>query len=351
MKTIVLMLSFLSLNPLSFSQLSDELTTRNWVKVIEENVNDTVILYGEDVSDLYMKLVFRKKDTLTLYGNPDGGVEFQYKLSDSLLKLSNGGDYFINSINDSILILQQGYNDSEIFNRRQLVFMEENYLFNKLLKSNEIGLFSESLVAANKMIYPIFKVASFYMFLNWYIPPYKAEDEHGILTFRIIFNSEGHLEECKIINNESISKSFAEKVRKLVARTDGFWEMPLIGDKYSCEMVMCIWFPRKEESILQQAYPFYFDKDCSPVPKSQSENIKKHLDKGLSLIQDGKYENSIEEFNTCLNFSSRNPENIYYNRAFAYYRLNKMDEACSDWSLLISKGQRYAKKLYTTFCK
>jgi tetratricopeptide (TPR) repeat protein len=351
MKTIILLALSLSLRMTVFGQAPEKLLNNNWIKVIEENINDSIILYGEDVSDLYMKLVFNKKDTLTLFGNPDGGIEYGYKLSDNLLTLTDSSYYIINKLNDSMLVLLSGITEKDLLQRKRMIFMEENYLFNKLLKSGKIEVINDSIILSNKIIYPTFKISSFYMFLNWYLPAYKAEKENGIISFRLIFSPDGHLIKCTIIYNEKLSRSFAEKVRELVTHSSGLWALPGIKDKYYYDLVMCIWFPTKKESLLKLAYPSYFDNNCKPLLRNQILAMKKHLETGLQLIEEGKYGRSIEEFNNCLSLNPNHPENIYYNRAYAYYKLNKISEACSDWNLLVNKGQQYAKKLHSTFCR
>jgi hypothetical protein len=52
MKTIILLALSLSLRMTVFGQAPEKLLNNNWIKVIEENINDSIILYGEDVSDL-----------------------------------------------------------------------------------------------------------------------------------------------------------------------------------------------------------------------------------------------------------------------------------------------------------
>jgi hypothetical protein len=350
MKTIILLLFSLCFTRTVFCQLTHELMNKTWVKVLEENIDENIILYGEDVSDLYMKLVINK-DTVLVFGNPDGGKAFQYKLSDTLLRMSDSSDYIIEQINDTMLVFKEGISDRDILNRKRLVFMEQNYLFNKILKSGEIEVINDSVILANKIIYPTFSVGNFQDFLNWYLPPYKAKLENGIISFSLIFAPGGHLMSCTIINNEKLSKAFAEKVRKLVAGSDGYWNLPGSSNKYYYELVMCIWFPTEEEVKLKLAWVSYFNNFCKPVSKDRYSALTGHLNEGLKLIEKGEYERSIEEFNNYLNLNPTSPEKIYYNRAYAYYKLNKIGEACSDWDLLVRKGQRYAKRLYDLHCK
>ena len=349
MKNSLLLLSaffiFFSLS----GQIAENFSSKNWVKMLEESTNDTVILFGKGTGDLNLKLTFRKKDTVTFYGNPGKGIEFQYKVIDSVISMTKGGDYKINFINDTLLdVFLATSNDPG--EGLHMVFFEENYLLGRLLKTGEISTINDSTILANKIIYPTFFATDFNMFLNWYIPDYRQEKENGILTFRLTFNPEGKMILCDLIGSENISKQFASKMTAFISKMTNLWFVPKSGKRYYFDLVMCVWFPTKQESILQLAYPYFFSKNCRPLPENKAIMIDEYSENGYSAIEKQEYTKAIEDFSTALKYNPEGQNDIYYTRAYAYYKLKKMKEACSDWRLLKSRGEKYATKLHSKFC-
>jgi hypothetical protein len=332
-------------------QIADNFSSKNWVKMLEESANDAVILFGKGTGDLNMKLTFSKKDTVTIYGNPGKGFEFQYKVTDSVISMTNFGDYKINFLNDTLLdMVTYSATPNDYGSNLHMVFLEENYLLGRLLKTGEISTLNDSTILANKIIYPTFSSTDFMFFLNWYIPEYKQEKENGILTFSMIFNPEGKLILCDLIGNENISKGFASKMTAFIYKITNLWNVPKSGKRYYFDLVMCVLFPTKQESMLQLAYPFFFSKNCRPLPKGNANMIDEYSENGYSHLDKLEYAEAIEDFNTALSYDSTGQNDIYYTRAYTYYKLNKMQEACSDWSILRSRGEKYAMKLYSKYC-
>jgi hypothetical protein len=351
MKNSLLLLSALCIFCSLSGQIVEKFSSKNWVKMLEESTNDTVILFGKGTGDLNMKLTFSKKDTITIYGNPGKGFEFQYKVTDSVISMTEGGDYKINFINDTLLdmdIFSDTPNDHEVW--KHMVFFEENYLLGRLLKTGEISAINDSTILANKIIYPTFFATDFNLFLNWYIPEYRQEKENGILTFRLILNPEGKMISCDLIGNENISKQFASRMTTFISKMTNLWNVPKSGKRYYFDLVMCIWFPTKQESKLQLAFPYFFSKNCRPLQDNKAMMIDEYSTNGYSHIDKQEYEKAIEDFSTALRYDPAGQNDIYYTRAYAYYRLDKMQEACSDWRMLQSRGEKYAMKLHSKFC-
>lgn len=319
--------------------------------MLEESTNDTVILFGEGTGDFNMKLTFCKKDTVTIYGNPGKGMEFQYKVTDSVISMTNFGDYKINFLNDTLLDMDTFCaTPNDHGDNLHMVFFEENYLLGRLLKTGEISTLNDSTIQANKIIYPTFFTTDFMIFLNWYIPEYRQEKENGILTFSMIFNPEGKLIVCDLIGNENISKGFASKMTAYISKMTNLWNVSKSEKRHYFDLVMCIWFPTKQESKLQLAYPYFFSKNCRPLPTLNANMIDEYSENGYSHLDKLEYAEAIEDFSTALSYDSTGQNDIYYTRAYAYYKIKKMQEACSDWRTLQSRGEKYAMKLYSKYC-
>lgn len=67
---------------------------------------------------------------------------------------------------------------------------------------------------------------------------------------------------------------------------------------------------------------------------SAPENAEAHNDLGVGLIEQGKLEDALEEFETALNRRADMPEALF-NRAFCYQRLLLRDAASADYSRLL----------------
>ncbi|TXC76214.1 tetratricopeptide repeat protein [Luteibaculum oceani] len=82
-----------------------------------------------------------------------------------------------------------------------------------------------------------------------------------------------------------------------------------------------------------------------------SRNISNIIfrDKGLELVNDGKYKEAISYFEEGMAFE---PENDFYpyNLGICYYHIRKIDKACEYLKTAKKMGNKYAKSVYKEKC-
>jgi TonB family protein len=156
------------------------------------------------------------------------------------------------------------------------------------------------------------------------IPPNKFSDK-VMLAFNI--DSSGKVCNISVIN--SIGDEFDEEAIRIM-------------------MSMPAWIPpanQNSSDSTKQYLTFYFNK------KSDSELNKADLlyKKGVRLLQKGEFQKSIDCFTESINIRESNVD-CYFNRAYAYIKLELTEKACVDLNKIKSVDDE-ANKLCKIYCK
>jgi TonB family protein len=155
------------------------------------------------------------------------------------------------------------------------------------------------------------------------IPPNKFGDK-VMLSFKV--DSTGNICNVSVVN--SIGKDYDnEAIRVLGA--------------------MPSWIPpknRNSSDTLTIYMTFYFNE------KSYSELNKANIlyEKGAKLLKKNSYQKSIDFFTKSLEIRESNID-CYFNRAYAYFKMDSLNKACLDWNK-IKEVDSEANKLYQQKC-
>jgi tetratricopeptide (TPR) repeat protein len=77
--------------------------------------------------------------------------------------------------------------------------------------------------------------------------------------------------------------------------------------------------------------------------------VKAWINRGNILAAQKKYNEAIEDYTAAITYQSDYGV-AYYNRAIAYYRLNKMEEACNDVKKAEELNYPIDQKVKDKFC-
>ena len=80
----------------------------------------------------------------------------------------------------------------------------------------------------------------------------------------------------------------------------------------------------------------------------QIRKAKRHYELGALLLNQGNYEESIENFSAAIKIKAS--KDAYFNRAIAYSKLNMHKERCDDLLRSAALNDKEAKKLYASKC-
>ena len=114
--------------------------------------------------------------------------------------------------------------------------------------------------------------------------------------------------------------------------------------------MMPVWTPGKQNGHTVNVFyniPVLFGDEESP--HVQTLATKSPYENGVELLKQGKYEESIKEFDMAIELKESNVD-AYYNRGVAKFRMRETSAACRDWSSAAHLGDNTVFYQLDKFC-
>ncbi|MEQ8688172.1 MAG: tetratricopeptide repeat protein [Imperialibacter sp.] len=355
-----ILLTLLALNAASVSKAQSTYHEIEgiWIRVKAENVDSNYHFNPYDPSlRFFNSFQFTSEGKLRISHTPfDSGQEVDYLIKNQILHYNNQKLKLI-SLTDSLLVLEEDFASNNLETQPKRFFYYNQTFLNKdrtFLTTLEIenepliltpvniqshaGFSSFSLLT---MTYPKteesyspmpkfnFKNLSLERYLqeNIGISASKKKENKTRVSFKI--DETGKLSDLKALNDndERLNKAILAALKT----THNKWEPAHLGvQKVSCLMIFDI-------------------KLISPPSYADNDPARKHYNDGNRHFEAGDLNKAVEMYTTALDLNPRIID-AYYNRAAAFYQLNKKEDSCKDWLEVYKTGSLSTYEYLVEFC-
>ena len=327
-----------------------DLNNTKWYRFHMERLDGSRIIERSSQYNPYLLYDFHKS-TVNVVSFVQNG-NFDYSIKDDILKIERLGTFKIKSLTDSMLIIEEiPVSEYSLDKTNRIYLYDESHYYNYLIKNRLVKNENNDTLVFNNLLRPFYKGYTIKE-LGRHIASklnYKIENAH--LTGEIILMNNGKISEVNIYDESIASPGFMEKFKNALWATSGNWDIPKIENYNFFKIKFNVRFEdsgNKIEFHYLLSNPEFVDVYPNLSIKRKKEAAENY-NKGVEYLQIGDMKNSIEYLSKCVAL-----DNIYidafYNRAIAYYKLNKIENACSDWKYLNSLGQKEGEKLYKQYC-
>ena len=220
--------------------------------------------------------------------------------------------------NDKALRIYKNFCDSSI---NEIEFLESGYLFPETSSNlkNDSTFLPPEFPGGNDSIY-----TSLITILgsDFFTSNIQAQQGRYILKFNI--GVEGDISNEYFIDKNILNKSELIKAFKALSK----WYPAKLNSR-----------PIKSTYLFPVVYSSAYQKLCN-----------KFYNKGVQLLNEGKFSESISNFNTSLTFNGRDYEALF-NRGICYYKMNNTIQSCLSWSqAYLSNNTKQSIELINKFC-
>ena len=281
-------------------------------------------------------------------------VSYKYTLKDKVLKIGPSQTYEVDLLTDTLLILSdipEVKMNPDRYNT--LIFINENFYYDYIKEKGMVNYLNDSTLLANDYLYPYFSKGYVHRYLmeKWVWP---SGNERSYVIGSMLIAPEGSVIEVNITKSFDFSPESRFHFIDLFLNAKGDWAMPELDQEYYYRMYFTARFLKDNgtKTILfsnnTQEEPCIGD--CGSLTLEEIKNADVYFHNGLEVLEQGNFEGAIEKFSDCIDIDSLYLD-AYYNRAYANYQLNKMENACVDWGYLKDLEQTEAIRLFNGLCK
>lgn len=358
-------LLFLVLTLTPYLIQAQQLNNTSWVRFKSERIDGSQIV-DRNWKDAAFHLVFHEKTVEMSYGSVN---EFFYTVSGRILTLDAGkpdrnpdsdyddmsqAQFDIDSISSTLLVLRQQPKEKEPAEKtNRFYFVKEQYYFPFLLNQKKVEIVNDTIIECNRLIFPFCK-KNLDSEISHQIKDVKENDEAKGF---IIFSPKGKIEKIQVGKFKSASDDIVQSVIAGIRSTEGDWVMPVTGKKFYFKLNFSInlmyWYWRLEGGMLKARFK-YNNGNSEGLPPALApklqERVDKHFNAGVRYASKEKYLQAVDEFRECIKIDSLHVD-AYYNLAYSYQKMKKMEDACNAWKYLADLKQVRAMKLREQLCK
>lgn len=249
---------------------------------------------------------------------------------------------------DSILILTEKHTEDQIDKKNRYILLKEKYYFEFLRNKKEIKFENDTLILSNDYIFPYYWTDYMYSLTHNFYDNLRTKK--GSISGHFIINRNKEIVNIEFQTNNGFEE--VDKLKRLIKKSEKNWELPF--PEYSYIVPFTFAFVKEGEALDVSFRKDDFDRfkekenisTIDPIIWNKKDNA---FNKGTKYAQKQKYNLAIEEFNFCISVDPLDIDS-YYNRAFCYYSLNMVKEACLDWEYLMKLEQSTATKIFQENC-
>lgn len=330
---------------------SQDLKNTSWIKIKAERKDSSKIvdLLGTETSDL--KYTF-KKGSEALITSAYEIKKTNWSFINRLLSIGQLQQFDVELLNDTFLtITEKRYDNPGDDKINRFYFIKENYYERYLMKLGLIQMQNDTTVFCNRYLYPYFSGG--YMD-DYLMKRLTFKTQNAYVIGSILIHSDRSIGILKIDTVVNLNEKQLGQVKNVILSTDKKWDLPLFSKPIGYYLNFTIGLVNTGEmktimfTYNSQEKPCF--EHCTPVSPEDMRVAAQNYDHGLQLILAGKERESITNFTQSI---THNPYllDAYYNRAYAYTKIQMNDKACEDWHYLKNLGQKEGEKLYWQHCK
>lgn len=330
---------------------AQDLKNTTWIKIKAERKDSSRIVdwLGTETSDL--KYAF-KNGSEALITSAYEIKKTNWSFINRLLSIGQMQQFDVELLSDTFLtITEKRYDNPGDDKINRFYFINENFYENYLKRLGLIQMHNDTTVLSNRYLYPHFAGGYMDDYLMKHLT-FKAQNAYVIGS--ILFRSDRSIEILKIDTTANLNEKQLSQIKKVLLNTDKNWDLPLLSKPvfYKLNFTIGLVNTGEMKSIAfrynSQEKPCF--EHCAMVSLEDIRVAAQNYDQGLQLLLAGKDRESITNFTQSI---THNPYllDAYYNRAYAYTKIQMNDKACEDWHHLKNMGQKEGEKLYLQHCK
>ena len=326
----------------------------SWIQCRIEKKDTSQLKDKSNSHALYLKYIFTNS-SVSIHSFPESSfLDTPFEIHNNVLLFKKGGNFQnIEILNDSVMVttdLPKNPVPDDQLNR--YYYLKEDKYFENLYKNNFVKVIGDSLIVANRLFSPIINSSNS---LAYYIrEDLQSPNIEGVADGFLIIDPHKNVINSQITKSINIMDKYQKKIIESINKTSGKWILPELGKSYYYEMDFAIKFMKGASN----PFIYYFSKDTTNISFGSFRIIafedKKiseyYFNKGLKLAEKNKYEMAVTLFSKAIKHDST-AYGAYFNRAYCYYQMQKVNEACFDWLYLKNMGQKESKQLFIKNCK
>ncbi len=337
-----------------YSQITNEDLLGNWVKYKVEMKDGSRVVDHANTEENFMKLVFFE-DRAQLFTDPYYvGTENDYVLEGNIINFDYRS-FMVEKVNENELVLIEnshlGLPDDKV---KRYYFINEQYLYEVMIKNKDIVFFNEETIVATKYLTPyVNRRFDAYLDIEYY------ELLNGDLLGYLIISNGGFVADVKITDKKNISEKWELEIIQYLHEYGGTWILPnheaLKKYHYKMEFEMhinSVPVLNSTDHVLtfySQNLEDHTQDKRNIVTEESMRASQKNFNKGNDFIAKEDFDKAIKYYEKAIKKDSLN-FNAFYNRAYSFMQLKNMRSACRDWLYLKNLGQITATNYHEEYC-
>ena len=176
--------------------------------------------------------------------------------------------------------------------------------------------------------------------------------ERARLNVSFVIDKSGKIKKAAVLNTDSVSAKFAQKVMNSLRSDDLAWEPACTRSlPVNCEVQMTLRCANiGGTNTMLASFPFIPKIPVKTLGYRDAQTANDYYNTAVGEMQIKNYQYAVDMLTDCLKIDDTDTD-AYYLRAQCNYSLGKKAEACKDWATLAGLGQVKAAKNLEKFCK